>query len=255
LKTYFFIPLFLLCTCAPPPRDASADAPFSSTYRVDTIGILVYDGVNTLDVLGPQSILAADMESTTLLIGTQAGPVTTTSGVVLQTDRTIDEVDRLDILVVPGGFRGTILAAYDEPLHDWIRMIDSTTVFTSAVCTGGWILGGAGLLEGKRATTNWYRAEEKLAGYGAEFTAERYTRDGKLWTSAGVTAGMDMSLAILGEIRGEAYAQAVMLDMEYDPQPPYVGGRVDNTPPEVYKMMDELYTSGVEPLVDSLERR
>ena len=162
--------------------------PPTPDHQIDTIGILVYDGANTLDVLGPQNVLAANNQSVTHLIDVEDGPITTTSGVSLMPDLTIADVNSLDILVVPGGFLETLEAAYDAKIHDWIRKIDSTTMFTTSVCTGTWILGGAGLLEGKKATTNWYRAEEMLTGYGAEFTHERYTRDGKIWTSAGVSA-------------------------------------------------------------------
>ncbi|WKN41908.1 DJ-1/PfpI family protein [Tunicatimonas pelagia] len=225
----------------------------ASDYQVQTIGILVYDGVNDLDVIGSRYVLGQTMGAVTQLIATEPGNVRTVMGVEIVPDAVIDSVDQLDILVIPGGFQGTIEAAYDEALHDWIRQIDQQTTFTAAVCTGGWILGATGLLEGKRATTNWYRAEEMLEKFGATFTDERFTRDGKYWTSAGVTAGMDMSLAIMEELWGERYAQAVMLDMEYDPAPPIEGGTPDKTGAVVYQMMKGMYDMGVQPLMDSLE--
>ena len=262
----------LLCTCGPAPENAEVttnpalqvtaenhDAlmadlmPDKGYTHVKTIGILVYDGVNELDVFGPRYVLTQDMQSQLQLIALEPGPVTTVTGLTFEPNTTIDQVDSLDILIIPGGFRGTIEAAYDEEVLDWIRKIDQTTTFTSAICTGGWILGATGLLEGKRATTNWYRAEEYMTKYGAEFTHERFTRDGKIWTAAGVTAGMDMALAMLAELRGEAYAQGVMLDMEYDPAPPITGGSPNATPASVFQMMQGMYDMGVQPLVDSLE--
>ncbi|MEO0526721.1 MAG: DJ-1/PfpI family protein, partial [Bacteroidota bacterium] len=122
----------------------------------------------------------------------------------------------------------------------------------TSVCTGGWILGKTGLLKGKSATGNWFRAKEILAENGATFTGERYTQDGKYWTSAGVTAGMDMSLAIMAELTGKDYTQAVMLDMEYDPEPPIEGGSVEKTKPEVLQFMKVMYASMADPLFEEL---
>lgn len=225
----------------------------SPNYDIKTVGILVYDGVNDLDFNGPLYVLQQLIGVDVQLIALQPGNFKTVMGVEVVPNTVIDSVGQLDILVIPGGFTGTILGVYDEKLHDWIRMIDENTVFTTSVCTGGWILAATGLLEGKRATTNWYRADEMLAKYGATFVNERYTRDGKYWTSAGVTAGMDMSLAILNEVYGEAYTQGVMLDMEYDPAPPIEGGSPESTTPEIYDMMLTMYDMGIQPLMDSLD--
>lgn len=222
-------------------------------YEIKTVGILVYDGVNELDFNGPFYVLRQLWGVDIQLIGIKPGSFKTVMGIEVMPHTVIDSVDQLDILVIPGGFKGTILGAYDEELHHWIRKIDQNTVFTASVCTGGWILAATGLLEGKKATTNWYRAEEMLAKYGATFVNDRYTRDGKYWTSAGVTAGMDMSLAIMDEIYGEDYTQGVMLDMEYDPAPPVEGGSPEKTKPEVLNMMQAMYDMGVQPLIDSLD--
>ncbi len=216
------------------------------------IGILVYDGVNDLDVMGPRYVLG-QAGATTRLIGVRPGPIKTVMGVQIVPDTTMDDVDRLDILIIPGGFTGTIEAAYDERVLGWIRRIDQDTVYTGAVCTGVWILGATGLLEGRRASTNWYREEEFLRKYKAIPANERYTRDGKYWTSAGVSAGMDMSLAILNDNWGARYTQAVMLDMEYDPAPPIQGGTPGKTGKLVHWMMKAMYDAGVDPTVKRLE--
>ncbi|MEM8897405.1 MAG: DJ-1/PfpI family protein [Bacteroidota bacterium] len=225
------------------------------TQDIQSIGILVYDGVNELDVMGPRYVLGQAMMARTQLISTEPGSIKTVMGVEIVPDNIIDSVDQLDILIIPGGFKGTIEAAYEEKLHEWIRKIDETSTFTASVCTGGWILGATGLLEGKRASTNWYREEEFLDKYGAIPANERFTRDGKYWTSAGVTAGMDMSLAMMKEIYGDRYVQAVMLDMEYDPAPPVVGGSPEKTDWAVNWMMKAMYDGGVQPLIDSLEAK
>lgn len=216
------------------------------------IGILVYDGVNDLDFTGPRYLLG-QAGATTRLIGVKPGPIKTVMGVQVIPDTVIDEVKQLDILIIPGGFTGTIEAAYDERVLDWIRAIDKGTTYTGAICTGVWILGATGLLEGKRASTNWYREEEFLQKYKAIPANERYTRDGKYWTSAGVTAGMDMSLALLNDNWGQRYTQGVMLDMEYDPAPPIQGGTPEKTSWLVEWMLKAMYDAGVDPLIERLE--
>lgn len=226
----------------------------SPKHEIKEIGILVYDGVNELDLMGPRYIFGQAMGAQVRLINLKAGSFKTVMGVEIQSDAHIGEVDQLDILLIPGGFRGTIEAAYDKELHDWIRKIDTHTKYTASVCTGGWILGATGLLEGKRASTNWYREEEFLQKYKAIPAHERYTQEGKYWTSAGVTAGMDMSLAIMKDIYGERYAQAVMLDMEYDPDPPIEGGSPERSSWMVNWMMKAMYDEGTKPLIDSLEK-
>jgi transcriptional regulator GlxA family with amidase domain len=224
-------------------------------HDIKEIGILVYDGVNDLDLMGPRYVLGQAMGVRTRLIGINPGNIKTVMGVEIVPNTVIDSVAQLDILIIPGGFTGTIEAAYNAQLHDWIRAIDKTTTYTGAVCTGVWVLGATGLLENKKASTNWYREEEFLKKYKAIPANERYTQDGKYWTSAGVTAGMDMSLAMMRDIYGDRYAQAIMLDMEYDPHPPIEGGTPDKTNWAVNWMMKAMYDGGVNPLIDSLENK
>jgi putative intracellular protease/amidase len=223
-------------------------------FDIKTIGILVYDGVNDLDMIGPRYVLGQAMGVKTKLIGIKPGNIKTVMGVEIVPNTVIDSISQLDILIIPGGFTGTIEAAYNKTLHDWIRKIDQTTKYTGAVCTGVWVLGATGLLENKKASTNWYREEEFLKKYHAIPANQRFTQDGKYWTSAGVTAGMDMSLAMMKDIYGKRYAQAIMLDMEYDPQPPIEGGTPEKTNWAVNWMMKAMYDGGVNPLIDSLEK-
>lgn len=222
-------------------------------FNISTIGILVYDGVNDLDVMGPRYVLGQAMGVKTKLIAIKPGNIKTVMGVEMVPNTVIDSVASLDVLIIPGGFTGTIEAAYNSTLHEWIRKIDQTTKYTGAVCTGVWVLGATGLLENRKASTNWYREEEFLTKYKAIPANERYTQDGKYWTSAGVTAGMDMSLAMMKDIYGEKYAQAIMLDMEYDPKPPLEGGTPKKTNWAVNWMMKAMYDGGVNPMIDKLE--
>lgn len=224
----------------------------SNAYDIKTVGILLFDGVNSLDAMGPAYIFGTIPHVETQMIGLKPGPITTAMGAEMLPATVIDSIDALDILIIPGGYT-SILGAYDDRLREWILLIDETTTFTTAVCSGGWVLGATGLLEGRKATTNWYRAKEFMDRYGAEFVKERYVMDGKYWTSAGVTAGIDMSLAMVNHIYGKEYTQSVMLDLEYDPSPPIQGGSPDKTSPIIYEMMLSRYDGGIMPLMDSLE--
>ncbi len=220
---------------------------------ITTIGILLYDGYFSLDAMGPHSVLSSMYPAKTFFIAKEKGLVKSNNGLVTQVDTTISEVQQLDILVVPGGTAETNRASNDQELLHWIKTIDQNSKYTTSVCTGAWILGAAGLLEGKKATTNWYRAKEKLQGYGATFINERYTNDGKYWTSAGVSAGIDMSLALVDHIMGRNYADFVMLNLEYDPQPPFEGGSVEKTDPVVKFMTQKMYDLGLEPVIAEFE--
>ncbi|GGX17941.1 DJ-1/PfpI family protein [Aquimarina muelleri] len=223
-------------------------------YSIKNIGILVYDDTNSLDVMGPRHVLGQILSAKTQFIGMKPGTFKTTDGVEIVVDAVIDSINQLDILIIPGGFQGTIKNVYDKKLHEWIRKIDENSVYTASVCTGAWVLGATGLLKNKKATTHWYKAEEVLEKYGAQYVNKRYVKDGKYWTSAGVTAGMDMSLAMMYEILGKNYTEGVMLDMEYDPKPPIEGGTPEKTGFVMKYMMEAMYDAGVEPLIDSLEQ-
>lgn len=208
--------------------------------NVNGIGIYVYEGMFSLDALGPYQVFkSAGLK--TFLIAKQKGSLRTSNGLTINVDKSIDEVQQLDVLLIPGGAYGTAQQTIDADVLAWIRKIDQTSIYTTSVCTGAWILGAAGLLQGKTATTHWYRAEEMLAKYGAEFEQKRWVRDGKYWTSAGVTAGLDMALALVNHLFGKDYTQAIMLDLEYDPKPPIEGGSVRNTVPAIERLMKEMY--------------
>jgi putative intracellular protease/amidase len=227
-------------------------------YAIKTIGILVYDGFATLDAMGPFHVLSELTGVKVFFIARNKGLVRNSAGLTMQVDTSIGNVDKVDILVIPGGLRETYSLAHDSTLLAWIRKIDKTTTFTTSVCTGSWILGATGLLKGKSATTHWYGKEMLAADYGAKVNrkkTERWVRDGKYWTSAGVTAGMDMSLAIVKEIMGEKYTKITMLDLEYDPKPPFQGGSEHNTDKALVEMMRSMYDGGIKPLRDSLRTR
>ena len=222
---------------------------------IKTIGIYVYDGYNTLDAIGPYQVLSELMSVDIFFVAKEKGMVKNQRGLKVQVDKSIADVKQLDILVIPGGAIETFMQTQDTVVLNWIRRIDKTSKYTTSVCTGGWILGATGLLKGKNATTNWYRAEEFMQLYGANFKPERYVQDGKYWTSAGVTAGMDMALGIMDDLMGKKYTQGVMLDLEYDPKPPYNAGSVKKTEPIVVDMMLQMYDMGLQPLLEKEKQK
>ncbi|MEM1136737.1 MAG: DJ-1/PfpI family protein [Bacteroidota bacterium] len=214
--------------------------------KIDSVGILLYDKFFELDAVGPYQVLSGMMGTKVFYVAPKKGIITGSSGMQINVEHTIDEIEQLDILLIPGGTVGTVAAAENEEIINWIKKIDEQSIFTTSVCTGAWILGEAGLLKNKKATTNWYRAKEKLAKYNVLFIDERWVNDGKYWTSAGVSAGIDMSLALVAEIRGETYAKLLMLNLEYDPEPPFEGGSVSNTNVGLVNYLTAMYDGVLE---------
>jgi transcriptional regulator GlxA family with amidase domain len=135
---------------------------------------------------------------------------------------------------------------------DWLRAAHQTSTWTTSVCTGSLILAAAGLLDGKRATSHWL-ALEKLRQLGADALDERVVFDGKIVTGAGVSAGIDMALALAARIAGDSLAQAIQLGIEYDPQPPFDAGSPLSAPAEIVSLLRDRsrFTAGDQPRAQS----
>ncbi|MFE6194080.1 DJ-1/PfpI family protein [Streptomyces sp. NPDC057838] len=193
------------------------------------IAIVLYDRFTALDAVGPYETLGRLPGAQTVFVAEQAGPVRSDTGsLALTADRALADVPDPDIVVVPGG-PGPLPLAADGPVLSWLRSADATSTWTTSVCTGSLLLAAAGLLRGRRATSHWLALEE-LARLGAEPTGERVVTDGKYVTAAGVSAGIDMGLTLLGRIAGDDHARIVQLATEYDPQPPYDAGSPEKAP-------------------------
>ncbi|MFJ9102336.1 DJ-1/PfpI family protein [Streptomyces sp. NPDC102405] len=200
------------------------------------IAIVLYDRFTALDAVGPYETLGRLPDSEVVFVAEQTGPVRTDSGnLALIADRTLAEVPNPDVVVVPGG-PGQTPQMTNEALLDWIRVADTTSTWTTSVCTGSLLLAAAGRLEGRRATSHWLALDE-LRRFGVEPTGERVVTDGKYVTAAGVSSGIDMGLALIGRIAGEFVAQAVQLGIEYDPQPPYDAGAPQKAPADVVELL------------------
>jgi putative intracellular protease/amidase len=189
------------------------------------IAILAFDDMMALDAIGPFGVLAHLPEATVTWVGLEVGMKRTEEGkggVGINVDAAIEELPNPDIIVVPGG-RGEQVLRTNERFLTWLRSAHETSQWTTSVCTGSLLLGAAGLLEGKRATSFWLALDE-LAKFGAEPTLERVVIDGKIVTGAGVSAGIDMALTLVALVAGDEVAQTIQLGLEYDPQPPFDAG-------------------------------
>jgi len=245
-----FIVCFIACNNsqeqpATNAKNKNSAVPSPQKAKIKTVGILLYDGYAVLDAMGPYHVLSELMGVNVFFVGRHKGIVTTANEMKVQCDTSIAEVKQLDILVIPGGLNDTYKATKDTALLNWVRAIDATSTFTTSVCTGAWILGAAGLLKDREATTHWYGKKMLASEFGAKVVNKRFVKSGKYWTSAGVTAGMDMSLGLINEIKGEQYTKTVMLDLEYDPQPPFPGGSEQKTDPTIVAGLRKMYDDGL----------
>jgi putative intracellular protease/amidase len=196
------------------------------------IAILIYDRLAALDAIGPYEVLSRLPGATVTFVAEQAGEKRTDTGRLgLTADAALTELEHPEIVIVPGGPGQTALMD-GGPVHDWLRAAHETSEWTCSVCTGSLILAAAGLLQGKRATSNW-QALEELGKFDVEVIPERVVFDGKLVTAAGVTAGIDMALMLAAKVANEQVAQAIQLGIEYDPQPPFDAGSPDRAPAEI----------------------
>jgi transcriptional regulator GlxA family with amidase domain len=198
--------------------------------------IVLYDRFTALDAIGPYEVLSRLPGASVTFVAAKPGPVRTDNGMLtLVVERSLEQAGRPDIVLVPGG-PGDVVAHAGQAVLDWLRAADETSTWTTSVCTGSLVLAAAGLLEGKRATTHWL-AFEQLRRLGVEPVAERVVFDGKLVTAAGVSAGIDMALALAARVAGETVAQAIQLGIEYDPQPPFDAGSPQNAPAEIVELL------------------
>lgn len=192
------------------------------------IGFALFDDVTQLDLTGPAQVLARLPGAEMVYAGARLDPVATDSGFAIMPTVTRQACGPLDILCVPGGYG--VAAAMADPA--WIAFVThqaQTARYVTSVCTGAFILGAAGLLKGRRATTHW-AYHDLLRLFGAEPVAQRVVRHGALITGGGVTAGIDFALTLAAEIEGRDFAQNLQLGLEYDPAPPFPGGSPPSDP-------------------------
>ncbi|HWB47433.1 MAG TPA: DJ-1/PfpI family protein [Hyphomicrobiaceae bacterium] len=195
------------------------------------IGFLVFPDITQLDMTGPHEVLARLPGATIHLAWKSLEPITAQSGLRLIPTVTLQDCPQLDLICVPGG-PGVNPLMNDEPVLEFVRRQAAGARYITSVCTGALVLGAAGLLRGKRATTHWMSLE-MLSLFGATPVKARTVVDGNLITGGGVTAGIDFALRILAEIAGENAAKGAQLGIEYDPMPPFHAGSPDGAGPAI----------------------
>lgn len=186
------------------------------------IGLLLFPQLTVLDLIGPYEVLCRLPDTRVDLIWHTIGLVVTEHGLPLMPTLRCDDVAKLDVLCVPGGYGVTPLLT-DAPTIDFIRRVGEQASYVTSVCTGALLLGAAGLLQGRRAATHW-TSMDMLGAFGAMATDERVVHDGRLITGGGVTAGIDFALYLAAQLHGQDVAEAIQLGIEYNPAPPFDAG-------------------------------
>jgi cyclohexyl-isocyanide hydratase len=204
------------------------------------IGFVIFPDLTQLDFTGPLQVLARMPQSSTFVIAKSPAPVPSDCGLSLVPTRTFANCPPLDLICVPGGVKGVIGAIGDHETVDFVRRQAAGAKYVTAVCTGAFVLGAAGLLKGRRVTTHWAYTE-LLPLVGAKYEKGRVVRDGNLITAGGVTAGIDFGLSVVAEIAGETVARTIQLGIEYDPAPPFDSGHPDSAPESIKAALSERY--------------
>ena len=195
------------------------------------IGLLAFPAMTQLDMTGPLQVFSAVPGAQVHVIWKTLDPIQTHGGLRLIPDTTLADCPKLDVICVPGG-AGVMDLMEDQEVLSFLRMQAGQATFVGSICTGSLVLGAAGLLRGKRATTHWAWTD-LLRPLGAIPTPGRVVRDGNLFTGGGVTAGIDFALTMVGELAGRDVAEAIQLGIEYAPAPPFNAGSPDTARPEL----------------------
>lgn len=224
---------------ATPSHDMSS-LPASWTGK-EQIGMLLYPGMTALDFVGPQHMLAGLMGAKVHHIAKTMAPVVSDTQLAISPTVTLARCPRdLDILFVPGGGAGTLAALQDPQILAFLADRGARAKLVSSVCTGSLLLGAAGLLQGYKATTHW-ATHSLLPIVGAIPVEARVVHDRNRITGAGVSAGLDLGLTIVGMLRDPAYAQTMQLLAEYAPEPPFNAGTPRTAPPTVTAMVADMF--------------
>jgi cyclohexyl-isocyanide hydratase len=203
------------------------------------IGFVLFPNVTQLDFTGPLQMLHRVPGVTTHILSKTLAPVPSDCGLGLVPTATFAASPALDMICVPGGF-GVGAAIQDDETLDFVRTAGQSARYVTSVCTGAFVLGAAGLLRGRRATTHW-AYHHLLPLVGAIPEPGRVVRDGDVFTGGGVTAGIDFALTVAAEIASPAVARRIQLATEYDPDPPFDAGSPDRAPTEVTDGLKAFY--------------
>ena len=196
------------------------------------IGFVIFPDLTQLDFTGPLQVLSRLPQSATHIVAKSLAPAPSDCGLGLVPTHTFANCPPLDLICIPGGNLGVVDAIGDRETIAFVRRQAGAAKYVTSVCTGAFVLGVAGLLKGRRATTHWAFAD-LLPLVGARHEKARIVRDGNVITAGGVTSGIDFGLSVVAEIAGETVAQTIQLGIEYDPAPPFDSGHPDRAPTSI----------------------
>jgi cyclohexyl-isocyanide hydratase len=203
------------------------------------IGFVLFPQLTQLDLTGPLQVLSRLPGGAIHIAAKSEAAVPSDCNLGLVPTCTFATCPGLDLICVPGGF-GVVQAIADEGTVDFVRRQARGARYVTSVCTGAFVIGAAGLLQGRRATTHWAYAD-LLPLVGATHEKARIVKDGNVITAGGVTSGIDFGLSLAAEIAGETAAQAIQLGIEYDPAPPFDAGDPDRAPPAAKAALADRY--------------
>lgn len=223
--------------------------------RNDQVLMVVYPGMTALDLVGPQYMFANVLGAKVHLVGKTREPVPCDTGFSILPTMTFEEAPAdAAVLFVPGGTSGTLAFIEDEASLRFVAERGARATYVTSVCTGSLVLAAAGLLTGYRATSHWV-TRELLAHAGAIPVDERVVIDRNRVTGAGVSAGLDMGLAMVAKMRGDEYAKACQLLAEYDPKPPFSAGSPAGAGPATTRLMEDMFVGFRQKVANLLKDR
>lgn len=190
------------------------------------VGFVIFPGLTQLDFTGPLPVLSRLPQSATHIAAKSKAPVPSDCGLDLVPTHTFANCPPLDLICVPGGNLGVVEAFGDRETIEFVRRQAQAAKYVTSVCTGAFVLGVAGLLKGRRATTHW-AFTDLLPLVGATHENARFVKDGNVITAGGITAGIDFAFGVAAEVAGETAARTIQLGLEYDPAPPFDSGNPD----------------------------
>jgi cyclohexyl-isocyanide hydratase len=203
------------------------------------IVFILYPKLTQLDFTGPYEVLARMPGAENIIASKEGGELVTEMGLTFSGLRKLSDIDRADMIMIPGG-PGQTAAMLDPDFMAEVKRLAASAEYITSVCTGSLILAAAGLLNGKRAGSHWaYR--DLLERFGAIPDDARVVRDGKCITGGGVTAGIDIALNIVAGLRGEEVAKMIQLAIEYAPAPPFNSGRPETAEPKTVEAVKQLF--------------
>ena len=212
------------------------------------VGFVIFPNLTQLDFTGPLQVFHRLPGSRTHIAARSLDPVLSDCALSILPTATFADCCQLDLICVPGGF-GIVDAMADHATVEFVRRQAARASYVTSVCTGAFVLGAAGLLQGRRATTHWAYTD-LLSIVGARFEKARIVQDGNVITCGGVTAGIDFALLVAAEIAGMDVAQSIQLGLElgleYDPAPPFASGHPDNANEQVKLLAGRRYTKSRE---------